>query len=94
MRAAIRADEFDIRDEGSSGGYAPIAKVRGDKRHTMEQAASNARLIAASPELLRLLTTAFEESNKAMTTLGIPLISAQWHEETRATIEKATGETT
>jgi hypothetical protein len=59
MRAAIKADEFEIRDENSSGGYAPIAKVKGDKRSTIEQAAANARLIAAAPDLLEALKDAY-----------------------------------
>jgi hypothetical protein len=34
------------------GGYAPLARVRGDKRSTPKSAHANAQLIAAAPELL------------------------------------------
>lgn len=47
-----RPDEFEIRDAKSTGGKAPIAKVKGDKRSTIKQAAANALLIAAAPDLL------------------------------------------
>ena len=53
ISAAIKPNEFDIRDKNSSGGHAPIAKVKGDKRHTIAQSAANARLIAAAPDLLQ-----------------------------------------
>ena len=49
---ATSPDEFIVRDRGSSGGFAPIARIKGDKRSTMAEAAANARLIAAAPELL------------------------------------------
>jgi len=88
MRAAIKPDEFDIRDENSSGGYAPIAKVKGDKRSTIEQAAANARLIAAAPELLDALMT-FPQSI-AWTDQEL----WDWSAKALAAIEKATGEQT
>ena len=47
--------EFAIRDSRSSGGYAPIAVVKGDKRSTLDQSAANARLISAAPFLLEAL---------------------------------------
>ena len=50
-----RSNEFAIRDYGSSGGYAPIAIVKGDKRSTLAQSAANARLISAAPFLLEAL---------------------------------------
>ena len=52
-RAAIRSDEFIITAE--SGGYAPLARVRGDKRSTLPAAQANARLMAAAPDLLDAL---------------------------------------
>ena len=85
MRAAIKADEFEIRDENSSGGYAPIAKVKGDKRSTIEQAAANARLIAAAPDLLEALKDAV--SRQAYREGSGPA----WWENARAAIAKATG---
>lgn len=45
--------EFLITCE--SGGFAPIARVKGDKRSTLKDAEANARLIAAAPELLAAL---------------------------------------
>jgi hypothetical protein len=38
-----------------SGGYAPLARVKGDKRSTLKSAHANAQLIAAAPELLEAL---------------------------------------
>jgi len=52
-RAAIRANEFIITSQ--SGGYAPLAKVKGDKRSTLADAEANARLMAAAPDLLDAL---------------------------------------
>ena len=86
MSAAIRWDEFDIRDAGSSGGYAPIAKVKGDKRSTLEQAAANARLIAAAPELLEALMTFPQSLDWTDDELW------DWSNKTRSVIAKATGE--
>lgn len=85
MRAAIKSDEFDIRDEGSSGGYAPIAKVKGDKRSTMEQAAANARLIAAAPDLLDALQTMPQSMSATDEEYWA------WVDKARAAIDKATG---
>ncbi len=48
-----RNGEFLITCE--SGGFAPIARVKGDKRTTLKDAKANARLIAAAPELLAAL---------------------------------------
>lgn len=45
--------EFLITCE--SGGFAPIARVKGDKRTTLKDAKANARLMAAAPELLAAL---------------------------------------
>ena len=40
---------------GRSGGYAPLAKIHGDKRTTNNEInAANARLIAAAPDLLAI----------------------------------------
>ncbi len=52
---------------------------------------ANARLIAAAPDLLAALNVVFAESEKAISMLGIPLVSADWHESARAAIAKATG---
>jgi hypothetical protein len=43
-----------------SGGYAPLAKVKGDKRSTLKQAEANARLISAAPDLLAALYAMME----------------------------------
>jgi len=40
---------FVVRAQSS--GYAPLAKVIGDKRGTIHQAHANARLMAAAPDL-------------------------------------------
>lgn len=45
--------EFSISCE--SGGFAPIAKVKGDKRSTLKDAKANAHLISAAPDLLAAL---------------------------------------
>jgi len=42
--------EFIITCE--SGGFAPIARVKGDKRTTLKDAKANARLIAVAPDLV------------------------------------------
>lgn len=48
-----RRDEYNIASQ--SAGYAPIAKVKGDKRSTLCQSKDNARLIAAAPDMLLAL---------------------------------------
>lgn len=58
-RAAIKAHEFIITAE--SGGYAPLARVKGDKRSTLPAAQANARLMAAAPELINALIWFVEE---------------------------------
>jgi len=85
---ASRPDEFVIRDYGSSGGYAPIAIVKGDKRSTLAQSAANARLISAAPFLLEALAEMLvhcqdEERNDDI---------ARAVYKSRAAILKATGE--
>jgi len=45
--------EFTISCE--SGGFAPLARVRGDKRSTLKNAEANAQLMAAAPDLLAAL---------------------------------------
>jgi len=45
--------EFLISCE--SGGFAPIARVKGDKRSTLKDAKANACLMAAAPDLLAAL---------------------------------------
>jgi hypothetical protein len=45
--------EFFISSQ--SFGFAPIAKVKGDKRSTLKDAKANAMLISAAPELLTAL---------------------------------------
>jgi len=48
-----RNGEFLVSCE--SGGFAPIARVKGDKRTTLKDARANARLMAAAPDLLAAL---------------------------------------
>ena len=50
-----RSDEYHITDKGGVGAFAPIAKVKGDKRDTLHQLKDNARLIAAAPDMLLAL---------------------------------------
>lgn len=38
-----------------SGGFAPIARVKGDKRSTLKDAKANAMLMSAAPDLLTAL---------------------------------------
>jgi hypothetical protein len=45
--------EFTVTCE--SGGFAPLARVKGDKRSTLKDAKANACLMAAAPELLTAL---------------------------------------
>ena len=52
-RPAIRSGEFNVTAQ--SGGFAPLAKVKGDKRGTLDDALHNARLMAAAPDLLAAL---------------------------------------
>jgi hypothetical protein len=52
-RPAIRSGEFNVTAQ--SGGFAPLAKVKGDKRNTSADALHNARLMAAAPDLLAAL---------------------------------------
>ena len=50
-KLCIRPGDYNAK--GYSSGYAPIAKVAGDKRINNDEA--NARLIAAAPDLLQAL---------------------------------------
>ena len=43
-----------------SFGFAPIARVKGDKRSTLKDAEANARLISAAPDLLTALYAMME----------------------------------
>jgi hypothetical protein len=57
-RPAIRSGEFNVTAQ--SGGFAPLAKVKGDKRGTSADALHNARLMAAAPDLLAALLAMLE----------------------------------
>lgn len=57
-RPAIRSGEFNITAQ--SGGFAPLAKVKGDKRGTIADALHNARLMAAAPDLFAALLAMIE----------------------------------
>jgi hypothetical protein len=58
-RCMAKADgTFTISCE--SGGFAPLAKVKGDKRSTLKEAEANARLMAAAPDLLVALYSMME----------------------------------
>ena len=57
-RPAIRNGEFNVTAQ--SGGFAPLAKVKGDKRGTSADALHNARLMAAAPDLLAALLAMLE----------------------------------
>lgn len=57
-RPAIRSGEFNVTAQ--SGGFAPLAKVKGDKRGTLDDALHNARLMAAAPDLLAALLAMLE----------------------------------
>ena len=50
--------EFLISSQSS--GYAPLARVKGDKRSTLKEAEANARLMAAAPDLLIALYAMME----------------------------------
>ena len=85
-RKAIRSGEFTVQDRGSSGGFAPIARIKGDKRSTLAQAEANARLIAAAPDLLDALETYPAQ--------GVVMTDAEmwaWVDKARSAIDKARG---
>ena len=96
INTAIRAGEFDVKDANSSGGHAPIAKVRGDKRRTAKQALANARLIAAAPDLLEAAKLGLREAEGWIRDQleGTRMFDAAMKEldPIRAAIAKATGE--
>lgn len=82
---------YEIKDRQSFGGYAPIAKVVGDKRWSANHAAANARLIASAPELLEALmnllsTPDFDGTQKTS------IARRETKRAARAAIAKATGE--
>lgn len=101
-RKSLKENEIDIRPnlrtDGSTpnqcyAGFRPIATVKRDKRLSADQSAANARLIAASPDLLEelencldLLVTCFSDA-PADSCMGVAITKA------RAAIAKATGET-
>ena len=58
VHAAIKPGEFTICAE--SGGFAPLARVKGDKRTTLPAAQANARLMAAAPDMLTALLAMLE----------------------------------
>ena len=43
-----------------SGGFAPLARVKGDKRSTLKAARANVHLMAAAPDLLKALYAMME----------------------------------
>lgn len=60
VAAFFRDDCYDVwpchPTKGSSNGYAPLARIKGDKRTVDDTVrAANARLIGASPEMFDLL---------------------------------------
>ena len=57
-----------------------------------EAAAELRRLHEVNAELLEALTEMYAESEKAIRSLGILMLSANWHEKASAAIAKATGE--
>ena len=71
----------DVKQAGHTVGYAPLAKVEGDRR--VGSQAENARLIAAAPELLDALKEMRDWYQKY---IGLPACAAN------AAIAKATGE--
>jgi hypothetical protein len=82
---------YEIKDRQSFSGYAPIAKVVGDKRWTAAHAAANARLIAAAPELLEALmnllsTPDFDGTQKTS------IARRETKRAARAVVAKALGE--
>ncbi len=86
FRAAIQEGQFVVRDRKSSGGFADIARVKGDKRSTLAQAEANARLIAAAPDLLDALET-YPAQGVIMTDEEM----WAWVEKARSAIDKARG---
>ena len=60
-----------------SFGFAPIARVKGDKRSTLKDAKANAHLIAAAPDLLTALYAMMESCfGDAFTALSIAEVEA------------------
>lgn len=86
FRAAIQEGQFVVRDRKSSGGFADIARVKGDKRSTLAQAEANARLIAAAPDLLDALET-YPAQGVIMTDEEM----WAWVAKARSAIDKARG---
>ena len=86
FRAAIQDGQFVVRDRRSSGGFADIARVKGDKRSTLAQAEANARLIAAAPDLLDALET-YPAQGVVMTDEEM----WAWVDKARSAIDKARG---
>ena len=86
-KLCIRPGDYNAK--GYSSGYAPIAKVAGDKRINNDEA--NARLIAAAPGLLAVL-----ERVQSMFSYqfegGLTGCMADLSIDVRAAIAKATGE--
>lgn len=77
----------DVKQAGHTVGYAPLAKVEGDRR--VGSQAENARLIAAAPDLLEAL----EELLSAPQLSGEVSFNLRLRiEKARAAIAKATGE--
>ncbi len=51
---------------------------------------ADARLIAAAPDLLALVLEMFAESEKGMAMLGMPMLSANWHNKAKTVIASMT----
>lgn len=75
--------EFLISCE--SGGFAPLARVKGDKRSTLKDAKANACLMAAAPDLLDALLTMPQGLHVTDDELWA------WQEKARNAIDKAEG---
>ena len=71
-----------------AAGGLPICQIYTSTAHgqSMGEQFANARLIAAAPDLLAFVLEMFAESEKGMAMLGIPMLSANWHNKAKTVI--------
>ena len=73
-------------ERGHSVAYIMAEIGEEDPDTSDDEKEANARLIAAAPDLLALVLEMFAESEKGMAMLGIPMLSANWHNKAKTVI--------